>query len=268
MHFATLLGIGASLAVIVFSIGIQEGAASFFNTASLSLFFDFRSFLLVAGGTLSAAITQYPVSLVFGVGSVVSKALLGKYPRPQQVIHTMTDFSYRARRDGVQSLTPAIAEISDPFVHKGMQLAVDGLDPSSIRNILESEIDNMLVRHERGANVLESMATYAPALGMTGTVIGLVQMLSTMNDPSSIGPKMALALITTFYGVIFSNLIFLPLAGKLRLRSKEELFIMEMASEGIVAIAAGENPRLVQEKLASFQSPKDRQETKKWLEEV
>lgn len=133
---------------------------------------------------------------------------------------------------------------------------MDGLEPQLIQDILETEIGTLEQRHEIGVELISSLAAYAPALGMIGTVIGLVQMLKSMNDPSTIGPAMAVALITTFYGAILANLVFLPMAGKLKQRSKAEVLIREMQIEGIMGIAKGENPRILVEKLSSFQPPK------------
>ena len=143
-------------------------------------------------------------------------------------------------------------------MRKGLQLTVDGLEPESIQAIMEAEIGNTEARHETGVDLLNALAAYAPALGMIGTVIGLVQMLQNMSDPSTIGPSMAVALITTFYGAVLANLVFLPMVGKLKHRSREEIHIMEMQMEGVLGISRGENPRIIQEKLSSFQPPKER----------
>jgi chemotaxis protein MotA len=168
------------------------------------------------------------------------------------------DYAKRARREGILSLEPLIKEIDDEYLKKGLQLTVDGLEPELIRDILETEIAYLEERHGSGADVVSVMGAFAPALGMIGTVIGLILMLQTMSDPSTIGPSMAVALITTFYGAILANLVFNPLAGKLRTRSKEEVLIREMILEGVLSISKGENPRVIEEKLNSYLPPKNR----------
>jgi chemotaxis protein MotA len=140
-----------------------------------------------------------------------------------------------------------------------LQLAIDGIEPQAIREIMETEIDYLQERHRSGAEILSTMAGFFPAMGMIGTLIGLVQMLKTMEDPSTIGPAMAVALLTTFYGAVAANLVCLPMAGKLRKRSKEEALIKEMMVNGIISIANGENPRIIEQKLHAFVSPELRE---------
>ena len=144
---------------------------------------------------------------------------------------------------------------------QGIQLAVDGQELSAIEAILSTEIDYLRERHRQGADIFQTLATFAPALGLIGTLIGLVQMLQNMDDPASIGPAMAVALLTTFYGAVLANLIFAPVAGKLRNRSAEETQLREMTVEGILALASGDNPRLVEQKLKAFLAPGQREES-------
>lgn len=249
MDLATLLGLALSFSLV--TMGILMGS-------SISLFVDFPSMLIVFGGTIGATLTQYPLTAVLQLGKVIKKCLTDETPSAQVVVNQFMDLSNRARREGILSLETAIGTIKSQYMRKGMRLAIDGLEPAGIQDILETEISNTEKRHGVGMELLSSMAAYAPALGMTGTVIGLVQMLRLMDDPSKIGPAMAVALITTFYGVILANLVFLPMVGKLRHRSREEVMIMEMQMEGILAISRGENPRLIAEKLNSYQSPNKR----------
>ena len=174
------------------------------------------------------------------------------------VIDEFVDYANKARREGILSLESTVNGLDDTYLRKGLQLTVDGLEPQAIEEVLELEMSTLEGRHETGVHVIESMASYAPALGLIGTVVGLVQMLKSMDDPSTIGPAMALALITTFYGVVLANLLFLPLSNKLKTRSREEMLLRELQLEGILAIAKGDNPRIMQEKLNSFQPPADR----------
>lgn len=249
MDLATLLGMIISFGLV--SVAIAGGG-------SFLLFVDAASILIVFGGTIGATLTHYPLSTALSVGKVIRKTLVGKTPSTTGILDQFMDFANRARREGILSLEPIINGLSDPYLKKGMQLTVDGLEPESIQAIMEAEINSVEGRHETGMDLLNAMGAYAPALGMIGTVIGLVQMLQSMSDPSSIGPAMAVALITTFYGAVLANLVFLPMVGKLKHRSKEEIMIMEMQMEGVLGISRGENPRIIEEKLSSFQPPKER----------
>ena len=150
--------------------------------------------------------------------------------------------------------------INDEFLGKGLQLSVDGLEPQAIENIMDTEVDYLRERHFLGAEIFSTMGTFAPALGMIGTLIGLVQMLQTMDDPSTIGPAMAVALLTTFYGAIIANIICNPISGKLRNRSTEEVLAKDLMVEGIMSIASGENPRILEQKLNAFLAPPQRQQ--------
>ncbi|MDL2317087.1 MotA/TolQ/ExbB proton channel family protein, partial [Desulfovibrio sp. OttesenSCG-928-A18] len=252
MDLATILGMVVSFGLIIAALMLGGDPL---------IFIDVPSMLIVLGGTIGATLTHYPLSTVLSVGVVIRKTLVSKIQPAELVIDQFMDLANRARREGILALEPIIKSIDDAYLRKGLQLTVDGLEPDAIQNILETEIGNTESRHEVGIDLCGALAAYAPALGMIGTVIGLVQMLKTMDDPSSIGPAMAVALITTFYGAVLANLVFLPIVGKLKHRSKEEILLMEMQMEGILGISRGENPRIIIEKLNSFQPPKDRKQT-------
>ncbi len=149
--------------------------------------------------------------------------------------------------------------MDDAFLKKGVQLSIDGLEPAEISNLLEVEMDFIKSRHQLGAEIFTTMGTYAPAMGMIGTLIGLVQMLQNMDDPSTIGPAMAVALLTTFYGSVMANIICMPIAGKLRTRSKEEMLLKEMTVAGIISLSNGDNPRVLEQKLHAFVPPNQRE---------
>ena len=251
MDLATVLGIVISFGLVLSAIMMG---------GSILIFVSIPSLLIVLGGTIGATLVNYPLRRVIAVMSVFKKTLYAKEQSPQEIIDQFKDYADRARREGILSLEPIISGIEDKYLKKGLQLTVDGLEPQAIQEILESEIANVEARHSDGQDLLKSLGEYAPALGMIGTVIGLVQMLQTMNDPSSIGPAMAVALITTFYGACLANLVFIPMAGKLKSRSNDEVRIKEMQLEGVLAISRGENPRIIQEKLSCFQSPGERLE--------
>ncbi len=252
MDIATFLGIFSALALVI--TAIQTGGG-------LSAFINIPSFMIVAGGTLGATFINYPLKDVLKVGVIVKNAIFQKKHVPQDWIPIFVDFANKARKEGVLSLEGAVSKMKDPFLKKGIQMAVDGWEPQSINEILETEIDFIRTRHRLGVDIFTSMGAFSPAMGLIGTLIGLVQMLQSMEDPSSIGPAMAVALITTFYGALMANLVFLPISGKLKTRSEEELLVKELMLEGIMAVAKGDNPRIVEQKLHAFLSPGLRKST-------
>lgn len=249
MDLATVIGIVLSFGLVVSAI---------LSGSSLIIFISVPSFLIVVGGTIGAAMVNYPMSYVIGVIGVMKNTFFTSLESPVEIVEKFKDYANRARREGILSLEPLIKEIDDDYMRKGLQLTVDGLEPQTIQEILETEISYLSDRHAMGAEVVGNLGVLAPAMGMIGTVIGLVQMLQTMSDPSTIGPAMAVALLTTLYGAILANLVFNPLAGKLKARSKEEILLREMIMEGILSISKGENPRIIEEKLNSYVPPKDR----------
>jgi chemotaxis protein MotA len=249
MDLATLLGMAVSFGLI--TIALVTGGTPL-------IFVDGASMLIVLGGTIGATLTHYPLGTVLSVGKVIRKTLVDRTLSTTYAIDQIVDFANRARREGILSLEPLLRSLDDPYLRKGLQLTVDGLEPEAIQSIMEAEISSTENRHGTGVDLLNAMAGYAPALGMIGTVIGLVQMLQNMNDPSTIGPSMAVALITTFYGAVLANLVFLPMVGKLKHRSNEEIHLMEMQMEGVLGISRGDNPRIIVERLSSFQPPKER----------
>lgn len=168
------------------------------------------------------------------------------------------ELSSVARRDGLLALEEAGNKAEDEFLKKGIMLIVDGTDPELVRNIMETELTFLEERHAEGRGLYDAMGSYAPAFGMIGTLIGLINMLQQLDDPSSVGPQMAVALITTFYGSVMANAIFIPIAAKLKIKSKQEILMKELVVEGLLSIQAGENPRIIEEKLKTFISPEMR----------
>ncbi len=249
MDLTTIVGVIFGSTIIV--LGIM-------TSGSLTQFIDIPSVLITGGGTLAAVVITFPLSDLVGVVAVVRKTMFVKTPPVTETIATLVSFAERARREGILALERHMEEIEDEFLAKGIQLAVDGTEPELMRNILTTELDYLEKRHATGQAILNQAGAMAPAFGMIGTLIGLVLMLATMSDPSSIGPQMAVALITTFYGAVIANLFCIPLVGKLKRRSEEEVLIKEMMIEGILSIQSGDNPRIVEQKLTSFISPKMR----------
>jgi chemotaxis protein MotA len=246
MDIATIIGIITAFSLVV--------SAILFG-GSLTMFINIPSIMIVVGGTLGATMVNYPLPDIFKVMKVVKNAFFLKHFTMKEMITNFVSLSGTARREGILALETAINDIDDDFMKKGLQLSVDGLEPLSIKEILDTEIINIQDRHKLGAEIFTTLGTFAPALGMIGTLIGLVQMLQTMEDPSTIGPAMAVALLTTFYGSLIANIICLPIAGKLKNRSNDEVMMKELMSEGIMSIAKGDNPRLLEQKLNAFLSP-------------
>ncbi len=250
MDIATLIGIIASATLISFAILSGSG---------VSFFFSFKSVLIVFGGTFGATLVNYPLSEVLAVMNVAKNAFLFQTGSAMQTIDVLVGVAEKARREGILAIEREIEDIDDKYMKMGIQFAVDGTEPETIRAIMESELAGMEDRHKLGRQIFEAMGTYAPAFGMIGTLIGLIQMLAALDDPSNIGAGMAVALVTTLYGSMAANIVFLPIAGKLDFRSKEEIRRKELVIEGILAIQSGDNPRIVREKLLTFLAPKDRE---------
>lgn len=252
MDISTILGIIVGFGLVVGAMGQGGGLMWFFNVPSA---------MIVVGGTIGAVLINYPMSDILGVAKIAKNVFFQKELGTDKAIRTLVEMSRIARRDGVLALENKLEEINDPFFTKGVMLMIDGLEPSALSRILNTELEFVAERHRVGAEIFTTMGNFAPAMGMMGTLIGLVKMLMQMDDPSSIGPAMAVALITTFYGVILANLIFLPAAGKLKTRSAAELTVKQLIINGILSVQSGDNPRILEEKLHSFISPGQRKST-------
>ncbi|QUH26285.1 flagellar motor protein [Serpentinicella alkaliphila] len=254
MDLATIIGIVVGLVFVVAGILVDGDLLTYLNLPSI---------LIVLGGTVSATFVAYPLSRVLAAMKIVSKAFSSNDVEPSEIIGKVIGLANTARKEGLLALEEAASEIDDKFLQKGIMLIVDGTDPELVRNLLETELNFVEERHKEGQGIFEAMGSYAPAFGMIGTLIGLINMLRSLDDPSTIGPSMAVALITTFYGSLLANLIFLPIANKLKLRSKEEIMRKEIMVEGLLSIQAGENPRIIEEKLKAFLPPKLRESMEK-----
>lgn len=249
MDIATIVGIVCGFSLVVIAM-IQGGG--------ISWFLDGPSMMIVMGGTLGATLISYPLRDILSVFAVAKNVFRKDKINVSEVIRQFVQMSKIARRDGILSLQSVLPRIKDPFMLKAVNLIMDSPDPSAVTDVLETEIDFLAERHRLGAEIFTTMGNFTPAMGLVGTLIGLVQMLRQMNDPSSIGPSMAVALITTFYGVVLANLVFLPIAGKLRTRSAQELLVKQLIVYGALAVQAGDNPRVVEQKLHSFIAPRER----------
>jgi chemotaxis protein MotA len=246
MDIATIIGIAAGVILILSAIA---------SGGNFGMFIHVPSMLIVFGGTIAATLINFPLADVIGVIKTVKNAFLHKAAPPTEIIKTVVVFATTARRDGILALESKASEAGDEFLEKSVQLAVDGTAPELIKDILTTELAFLEERHSLGQGVFTSMGTFAPAFGMIGTLIGLISMLAALEDPSMIGEGMATALITTFYGAFIANLIFLPIAGKLKVRTRREILTKEVIIEGILSIQSGDNPRVVEQKLKAFIAP-------------
>lgn len=250
MDLATIVGLIAAFGLMVSAI--MQGS-------SLLIFIDIAALTIVIGGTFGTVLVHFPFGDILGAIKVASKAFMHKSHSPTETISRLITYAGKARKEGILSLQSVMNDIDDEFFLKGLQMAVDGQEPEALKEMLEREIEYVMERHDKGAEIFSTFGAYSPAMGMIGTLIGLVQMLQTMDDPSTIGPAMAVALLTTFYGAIIANVIAIPISGKLKLRSASEVLNKTLVTEGMKAILEGENPRLMEQRLHAFVSPKERQ---------
>ena len=225
----------------------------------LSIFINVPSIMIVFGGTFGNTLVHYPFGDVFDAINVAKKTLLHKEISVNDLILQLMEFANHARKEGILALQGAMESVEDDFLKKAMQMAVDGQEPETLRSMLNTEIEYIQERHGKGADIFLAIAAYAPAMGMVGTLIGLVQMLQTMDDPAAIGPAMAVALLTTFYGAVIANVFCAPMAGKLKNRSASEVLTKTLIIEGMQSILSGENPRIMEQKLHAFIAPKLRE---------
>ena len=253
MDIATIIGILLGFMVITTAIVVGGGWQIFIHLPSLGI---------TVGGMLCATLIHFSLPQFLGIFSVVKKTIVTKIPPPSELIRKMVNFAAISRRDGALALEQEISTLDNSFFIKGLQMLVDGQEREAMKDIMSLEIQNLQDRHSTGKKILEFMGAAAPAFGMIGTLIGLIQMLRSLESPESIGAGMAVALLTTFYGALSANLIFIPLAGKLGIYSKAESTAMEMITEGICAIAQGDNPTAVREKMQAFISQSRREEVK------
>ena len=249
MDLGTIVGICIGMGLVFISIVLGGG---------ILLFLDIKSIMIVFGGVTAAILMSYPMPVVRGVPGIVAKAFTHKAPSPRAILEMLARYAEIARRDGMLALEEEAEKAPDEFLRKGLRLAVDGTDPELLGGILRLELKALEDRHAVGQDVLKAGGSYAPAFGMIGTLIGLIQMLQTLDDPSSVGGAMAVALVTSFWGSFLANCLFLPLAGKLKARSLEEKMVRRLVIEGITSIQAGDSPRIVKEKLQTFLSPSSR----------
>jgi len=249
MDLATIGGIGIGFFVLIVGIVIAGGLTGLFGFISIS------SVFITIGGSFAAIMVSNTMARTFGLLKVAMNAVRIRPLEAGRIISMIVTFSEKARREGLLALEDDLDELEDEFLRKGIQLVVDGTDPEIIRNIMETELNNMQNRHQQGIKIFEDWGIFAPAFGMIGTLIGLILMLANIEDKSAIGPGMSTALITTLYGAILANLVFIPVANKLSYVNDQEILTREIMIEGTLSIQSGDNPRIVKEKLISFLPP-------------
>jgi len=251
MDVSTIIGLALSFGMIL--MGILLGG-------ELGLFIDPPSTAIVIGGTLATLFSRYPLNVVFTIITVIKKTLFNAVPDPSEVITQFVQLSQIARKEGLLALERV--QFEDPFLAKGINFCVDGAEGHQIEAIMAREIQYIKARHQAGNNMLKALEISAPAFGMIGTLVGLVNMLANMDDPKSIGPAMAVAILTTLYGAIIANVIAVPLKDKLAFYSGHELDLKNLMMEGVLGLKRGENPRMLEETLHTFLSPAQREALK------
>ena len=247
MDLATLIGLVGSFAFIIMAMLVG---------GDLVMFADTSSVLIVFGGSLFIVLMKYNISQFFGAAKIAAKAFIFKTDKPDDLIAQIVTMADAARKGGFLALEEM--EVENPFLRKGIDLLVDGHDADTVRMILRKDIALTNERHEQGASIFSALGDVAPAMGMIGTLIGLVAMLSNMDDPKSIGPAMAVALLTTLYGSILANMVALPIADKLMLRKNEERLNRLLILDGVLAIQEGQNPRVIDSYLKNYLHEKKR----------
>lgn len=249
--YATILGITYGVTLIF--VAILSGGAG------MGPFWSWQALFIVLGGTLGATLINFPITQLVRVFGVLRVVFTRKSGNAIELISTMTVLADKARRQGVLSLEEDVKKTDDEFLQKGFQLLIDGTKPEVIKEILTRELSFRIDRHRAGRSILLAMSIYSPAFGMIGTLIGLIKMLRNLGEADKIGPGMAVALITTFYGIFLAYLVFLPVAGKLEEHSNQEIIKDRVILEGIQSIQAGDNPRILEERMISFLEPKLRE---------
>jgi chemotaxis protein MotA len=210
--------------------------------------------LIVFGGTLGAVMVQFPLSVVLAAFSSLAHVFFERGEDPLLIVKEIVRFAQKARKDGIVSLDSEIEQINEPFLKKTLMLAVDGTEPAEIRKIMEVELDNRAERDDNIPRVFESAGGFSPTIGIIGAVLGLIQVMQHLDNINEVGRGIAVAFVATIYGVASANLFFLPSAGKLKIRNREEQLRHEIALEGVISILEGSNPRMVETRLLSFVS--------------
>jgi len=249
MDKGTIIGMTSGLGLVALTMVMGGGIAPFIDIPSL---------IMVLGGTIAATLVNFQFQDVMGLMKVTRKLLKDAPMTPQKYIEQIVAISKKARTNGLLAIEEDLESVDEDFMKVTLQHVVNGTEAEDLNNIMRAELAIMAERHKMGQKIYMAMATYSPAFGMVGTLIGLILMLQNLSDPSSVGPGMSMAMVTTFYGSLFANLFFMPMAGKLKMRSAQEIQFKEMLLMGILSVQAEESPRVIQNKLQSFLPPLER----------
>lgn len=247
-NLTPIIGLIAGLILVIWSITLS---------GSIVNFFDVPSIIIVLGGSFSALVISFPRKLLMKVPSILKKLIMPPRSDRQNIVLLFIELGKKARRDGLLALEDDLSAMEDEFLASGLQMVVDGVEPETIEETLELKMETIERRHRSGQDVFLKWGELAPAFGMLGTLIGLILMLVDLDDPSGIGTGMAVALITTFYGSLMANLVFIPIASNLEVQTDEEMYTCRMMIDGILAIQAGNNPRFIEERLMTYLSPEE-----------
>lgn len=249
MDISSIIGFFGGLGVVIFGAALG---------GSLGGLIDVPSVFITGGGSYMCLFLTYPLSYVMGIFSVMGRVLKTYDYGEKSLVQKLVAFSEKARREGILALEEEIQDLDDEFMKGGLRLVVDGTDGEVIRVLMENELSQMEGRHNIWITLVNAWATLAPGFGMLGTVIGLIGMLGNLEDKSALGPNMAVALVTTLYGSMMQNWLFVPISGKLGYQNSMEVKAKEMVIEGVLSIQAGDNPRILAQKMFTYLSPKDR----------
>lgn len=247
MDIATLLGLFLGWGALIVCLYMEGGG--------LGQMVNLPAFILVVVGTIGATMVGYDFNTIKCIPKILKNAMTTRLPDPNQLVDTVVGMARIARNKGILALDDMSEDLDNKFLRRGIQLVVDGTSSVLIREVLETEIDALHDRHKVGESFFTALGGFSPTLGIIGTVLGLINMLSKLNEPSKMGHAIAGAFIATLYGVAFANLFYLPISAKLKTRTAHEVLIQEMVLEGILSIQCGENPRSVEDRMVSFLSP-------------
>lgn len=250
MDLTTILGLVIGIGALLVSVVLEGG-----HLASL---ISVPAFVVIFGGTIGATAIGFTLEELKTVPTLMRIAFRDEKHDVGSLISTLVSFAEKARREGLLALEEDLNAIEDKFLKKGMQLVIDGTDAELVRSIMETELAFIQERHHKGASIFDAAGGYAPTMGIIGTVMGLVHVLGNLSDTESLGPAISTAFLATLYGIFSANIFFLPLAGKLKNRSAHQVLVYEVTLEGILSVQAGDNPRIVEEKLEAFLAPTKR----------
>ena len=250
------MDLGSILGLIM---GFAFVAAAIMMHGSLSDFVDIPGAMVAFGGSFSAILIAFPMHKVLSIFGIVKHVFLNRVPDPKEEIKRFSEYATLARRDGLLGLEKQLQNVKDPFLKRGMEMVIDNTPHDKLEEVLHIELHGLEERHALGKKIFDQLGAMLPAFGMVGTLIGLIQMLGSLDDPSKIGAGMAVAMVTTFYGAFVANILFLPMAAKLDARSKEETKVRELMILGLVGLLEQESPREIESRLNAFLAPKARE---------